>query len=177
MRTLKFALLATVAVAGITSAASAADLIVDPGPSPPVVDNFVSGFSWEGPYAGLWVSGQSDAVFGLGADLGVNVLLNDNIIAGVEGNVGWLAQGDTLPDSLQGQVNGKLGFVTGNLAFYGLAGAGYNDATLGYTPVGVGAEVGLTDSLSVKGEYQYQVDWDNTAENAQTGKVGLNWHF
>ena len=46
MRTLKLALLATVAVAGITSAASAADLLIDQGPAP-VVNNY-SSFDWNG---------------------------------------------------------------------------------------------------------------------------------
>lgn len=177
MRILKLALLATVAVAGITSAASAADLIIDQPPAEPIVDNYVSGFSWEGPYAGLWVSGQTDSVFGLGADLGVNVLITDNIFAGVEGNVAYLGEGDTQPDSWQGQAHGKLGFTAGNFAFYGLAGAGYNENTEGYVPVGVGAEVGLTDALSLKAEYQYQWDWDNGAEDAHVAKVGFNWHF
>lgn len=177
MRNLKLALLATVAIAGVTSAASAADLIIHTPTPTPIIDNSVSGFSWEGPYAGLWVSGQTDAVFGLGADLGVNVLITDNIFAGVEGNLAWLNEGDTLPSSLQAQVNGKLGVSVGNLAFYGLAGVGYNDATFGYTPVGIGAEVGLTDALSLKAEYQYQFDWTNSAEDAHVAKLGFNWHF
>ena len=65
MRSLKLALLASVAVAGITSAAAAADLIIDPAPAP-VIDNYGS-VDWSGPYAGRWVSGQTDSIFGLGA--------------------------------------------------------------------------------------------------------------
>ena len=178
MRTLKLALLATVAVAGITSAASAADLLINTEPAPePVVDNTVSGFAWEGPYAGLWVSGQTDNIYGLGADLGVNVMITENVFAGVEGNVAWLSQGDTLPETWEAQGHGKLGFSAGNFAFYGLAGAGFNDNTDAYVPVGVGAEVAVTDALSLKAEYQYQFDLDNSAEDAHVGKVGFNWHF
>lgn len=66
MRTLKLALLASVAVAGVSTAASAADLIVDAAPAPaPVVDNY-SAVDWNGPYAGLF------------------------LLAGVEGSVQWL---------------------------------------------------------------------------------------
>jgi outer membrane immunogenic protein len=178
MRTLKLALLATVAVAGITSAASAADLLINTEPAPEVVvDNTVSGFSWEGPYAGLWVSGQTDNIYGIGGDLGVNVLITENVFAGVEGNLAWLSEGDTLPESWQAQAHGKLGVSLGNFAFYGLAGIGTNDATDAYAPVGVGAEVALTDSLTLKAEYQHQFDLDNSDEDADVAKVGFNWHF
>ena len=58
MRTIKIALLATVAGAALTTATLAADPIVMMDPTP-VVDNF-TGFDWEGVYAGLYVSGQTD---------------------------------------------------------------------------------------------------------------------
>ena len=69
MRTIKIALLATVAGAALTTATLAADPIVMMDPTP-VVDNF-TGFDWEGVYAGLYVSGQTDDTapatdFGLG---------------------------------------------------------------------------------------------------------------
>lgn len=79
MRTFKLALLATLAVAGVSSAASAADLIVDTALAPVVVDNY-SAVDWNGPYAGLFISGQTDSVYGLGANLGVNTLINSNLL-------------------------------------------------------------------------------------------------
>lgn len=170
MRSFKLALLATVAVAGITSAAAAADLIIDPAPAP-VVDNY-SSVDWSGPYAGLWVSGQTDSIFGLGADLGVNVLVDNNLLVGLEGDVAWLND-----DSWQGQVHGKLGFAADTFAFYGLAGVGINSDTDGYVPLGVGAEFMLADNLSLKAEYQYQWDFDTSAEDAHVAKIGFNWHF
>ena len=79
MRTLKLALLATLAVAGVSTAASAADLIVDTAPAPaPMIDNY-SSTDWSGPYAGLFLSGQTDSIYGLGANLGVNTLINNNL--------------------------------------------------------------------------------------------------
>ena len=171
MRTLKLALLATVAVAGVSTAASAADLIVDTGPAPVVVDNY-SSVDWNGPYAGLFISGQTDSIYGLGANLGVNTLINSNLLAGVEGSVQWLSD-----DTWQGQVNGKLGFAVENFAFYGLAGVGANSDTDAFAPLGVGAEVKLSDALSLKAEYQFQYDFDDSSEDAHVAKVGLNWHF
>lgn len=171
MRTFKLALLATLAVAGVSSAASAADLIVDTAPAPVVVDNY-SAVDWNGPYAGLFISGQTDSVYGLGANLGVNTLINSNLLAGVEGSVQWLDD-----DSWQGQVNGKLGFAVESFAFYGLAGVGANSETEAYAPIGVGAEVKLTDDFSLKAEYQYQYDFDDSSEDAHVAKIGFNWHF
>ncbi|MDP3315780.1 MAG: outer membrane beta-barrel protein [Devosia sp.] len=171
MRTFKLALLATVAVAGVSSAASAADLLIDTAPAPVVVDNY-SAVDWNGPYAGLFISGQTDSIYGLGANLGVNAMVSDNLLAGVEGSVQWLDD-----DSWQGQVNGKLGFAVENFAFYGLAGIGANSDTEAYVPVGVGAEVKLTEDFSLKAEYQYQWDFDTSAEDAHVARIGFNWHF
>ena len=170
MRSLKLALLATVAVVGITSAASAADLIIGSEPGP-VYDDYAS-VDWSGPYAGLWVSGQTGSIFGLGANLGVNVLIDKNLLAGAEGSVAWLSD-----DSWQGKVHGKFGFADGTFAIYGLAGIGVNSITDAYAPVGVGAEVMLADNLSLKAEYQYQWDLDTSADDAHVAKFGFNWHF
>jgi opacity protein-like surface antigen len=179
MRTLKIALLATVATAAFSSATFAADLIIA---DEPVIDNFATGFDWEGPYAGLYVSGQTsefDDAFGIGADLGVNVLLDSSLLAGVEGNVAWLAG---TPNSWQAQVHGKLGFVaTDSAAIYGLLGVGFNSETDGYVPVGIGAEFALADNFTIKAEYQFQWDFEETvvgvSESAHVGKIGFNWHF
>jgi opacity protein-like surface antigen len=197
MRTLKIALLATVASAALSSATLAADLII----ADPVIDNtFIApGFDWEGPYAGLWVSGQTDSHnnnnnnnnndrggFGFGASLGVNAMLDSNILAGVEGNIGWVDH------SWQTQIHGKLGFTADTLAIYGLAGVGFNfnnnnnnnnnnNDGHGYIPVGIGAEFVVADPLTIKAEYQYQWAFNNNNtgnnQSAHVGKVGFNFHF
>jgi len=165
MRTLKIALLATVAAAAFSSATLAADLVID---AAPVIDNSY-GFDWEGPYAGIWVGGISHpGVFALGADLGVNVLLDDSLLAGVEVNAGWESDSTW---SLQG--HGRLGFLAGDSAvIYGLAGIGWNSADGGYIPLGVGAEFAVADNVSLKAEYNYQ--W---GPGRHVGKVGINFHF
>jgi opacity protein-like surface antigen len=163
MRTLKIALLATVATAAFSSATMAADLIID---APPMIDNSY-GFDWEGPYAGLWVGGLTTPAFALGADLGVNVLLDTSLLAGVEGNISWQTDG-----TWTAQGHGRLGFVADRAVIYGLAGLGWNSGTGGFVPVGVGAEFAVADNLSLKAEYNYQ--W---GPNVHVGKVGFNFHF
>jgi opacity protein-like surface antigen len=168
MRSIKIALLATVATAALSSATFAADLII----SEPVIDN-TAAFDWEGPYAGLWISGQSTpAVFGLGANLGVNVLLDQSLLAGIEGELAWLSNA-----TWEGQVDGRLGFVADIAVIYAFAGFGANSATGVYVPLGVGAEFAVADNLSLKAEYQYQWDLDNGAQSSHVGKLGFNWHF
>ncbi len=169
MRTLKLALLATAATVAFSSATFAADLIIS---EPAVINNSV-GFDWEGPYAGLFVSGQTTpAVFGIGANLGVNVLLDDSLLAGFEGEVAWLSN-----STWQGDVSGRLGFIADAALIYAHIGVGANSATGAYVPVGVGAEFAVADNLSIKAEYAYQWDWDNGAQSAHVGKIGFNWHF
>jgi opacity protein-like surface antigen len=164
MRSLKIALLATVATAALSSATFAADLII----SEPVIDTFSAGFDWEGAYAGLWIGGLTNpGVFALGADLGVNVLIDSSLLAGIEGNVDW--QSDS---TWEGQVHGRLGVVADSALFYGLVGVGAHSAWGVYVPVGVGVEFGVADNLSLKAEYNYQF-----ITNRHVGKVGFNWHF
>lgn len=168
MRTLKIALLATVATAALSSATFAADLIV----SEPVIDNAYA-FDWEGPYAGLFLMGHDFGIFGLGVDLGVNVLVSEGVLLGVEGDLAWLSD-----NSWIGQVHGRAGFlVSDEFLIYGLAGAGFDSKWDAFIPVGVGAEFAVADNLTLKAQYQYQWDFDNAAEDAHVVKVGLNWHF
>ncbi len=173
MRTVKIALLATVAAAAFSTATLAADPIMiidepvfDPGPS----------FDWEGPYAGLYLLGETSTatggLFGLGANLGVNILA-DGVLFGVEGDVAWLNNA-----TWQGQVHGRLGVLASDMfAIYGLAGVGTNSATGGYVPVGLGAEFAVADNFSIKAQYEYHWDFDTAAQSAHVGKVGFNFHF
>ena len=191
MRTIKIALLATVAGAALTTATLAADPIVMMDPTP-VVDNF-TGFDWEGVYAGLYISGQTDdtapatdSVWGIGGNVGVNFLL-DPVLIGVEGDITVLTDNNVLPADTadwQGQAVGRLGvLITDNVLAYGLAGFGAHSDTGAYVPVGAGLEVALTDNISLKGQYEYH--WDvsesdalaTTTDSAHVGKFGFNFHF
>lgn len=168
MRTLKIALLATVATAALSSATLAADLIV----SEPVIDNSY-GFDWEGAYAGLYVLGHSDGLFGIGVDAGVNVEVSEDFLLGVQGELAWLSDNTWL-----GQIHARAGFLVSDEALlYGLAGVGFDSVWDAYIPVGVGAEFAVADNMSIRAEYQFQWDLDNSAEDAHVGKIGFNWHF
>jgi opacity protein-like surface antigen len=192
MRTIKIALLATVAGAALTTTTLAADPIVMLDPTP-VVEQF-SGFDWEGVYAGLYVTGRSDStapgvtdgVWGVGGNVGVNFLL-DPVLLGVEGDISIYTDNNLLPADTAdwtGQAVGRVGvLVTDNVLAYGLAGFGAHSDTGGYVPVGAGLEVALGDRFSLKGQYEYH--WDvsesdalaTTTDSAHVGKFGFNFHF
>jgi opacity protein-like surface antigen len=168
MRTLKIALLATVAAAAFTSTAMAADLIVDAPPA--IYDEAPASYGLDGPYAGVYLLGDSHtSSFGAGVVLGAN-FVNDYFLLGIEGDLSVT----TVPD-WYGQVVGKAGFaISEGAAIYGLAGFGYGTHAGAYIPVGLGAEFMMTDSLSLKaqGEYHWQAGGDSLV-----GKIGLNFHF
>jgi len=170
MRSLKLALLATAAVAALSSAAAAADLIVDVPIEEPVIDN---SFSFDGPYIGAFVQGQTNPnAFGLGVNFGVNALM-DSLLIGGEFEAAVL----TGPN-YSGQFTGKVGgLVSDNAIIYAYSGLGSRTPTSWYVPIGIGAEVGVSDNVSIKGEVQY--NWDLTAavDNSIAAKVGLNFHF
>jgi len=170
MRSLKLALLATAAVAALSSAAAAADLIVDVPIEDPVIDN---SFSFDGAYIGAFLQGQTNpATFGLGIDFGVNALM-DNLLIGAE-----IEGTASLGPHFSGQITGKVGgLVSDNAIIYAYSGLGSRTVTSWYVPIGIGAEVAVADNVGIKGEVQY--NWDLTAagQNSVAAKVGLNFHF
>ena len=170
MRSLKLALLATAAIAAFSSAAAAADLIVDVPIDEPVIDN---SFSFDGAYIGAFLQGQTNpATFGLGVDFGVNALM-DSLLIGAE--IEGVA---ALGPNFSAQVTGKVGgLVSDNAIIYAYSGLGSRTPTSFYVPIGIGAEVAVADNVGIKGEVQY--NWDLTAagENSVAAKVGLNFHF
>jgi opacity protein-like surface antigen len=171
MRSLKLALLATAAVAAFSSAAAAADLIVDvPIDETPVIDN---SFSFDGPYIGAFLQGQTNpATFGLGVNFGVNALM-DGLLIGAE--VEGVA---ALGPNYSGQITGKVGgLISDSAIIYAYSGLGSRTPTSFYVPVGIGAEFAVADNVGLKTEVQY--NWDLTAagESSVAAKVGLNFHF
>ncbi len=169
MRSLKLALLATAATAVLSSAAFAADLIIDT-PMAPVVDN---SFSFDGAYIGAFVAGQTAPnAFGLGLDFGVNTMMDSLLIGGeIEGVV--LTGGN-----YSAQLTGKVGgLISDNAIIYVYSGAGSRTPTSWYVPLGIGAEVAVAENVGIKAEVQYNFDLTTAAQNSVAAKVGLNWHF
>jgi opacity protein-like surface antigen len=171
MRSLKLALLATAAVAALSSAAAAADLIVDIPIEEPIIDN---SFSFDGAYIGVFIQGQTPpAAFGIGANLGVNMLM-DNLLVGAE-----ISGAVLTGPNFDGQGTIKVGgLIADNAIIYAYSGLGSKTFTSWYVPIGIGAEVGVADNVGIKAEVQY--NWDLTgpaAQNSMAAKVGLNFHF
>lgn len=170
MRSLKLALLATAAVAALSSAAAAADLIVDVPIADPIIDN---SFSFDGAYIGAFLVGQTaPGAFGIGANLGVNVLMDSFLVgAEIEGVV-------AVGPNYSGQITGRVGaLVSDNAIIYAYSGIGTRTATDAYVPVGIGAEVAVADNVGIKGELQYNFDLAGGDPDSWTAKVGLNFHF
>ena len=170
MRSLKLALLATAATVVLSSAAFAADLVVDQPTAPPVVNN---AFNWDGAYIGAFIQGQTAPnAFALGADLGVNTTMNGLVLGGeIEGTVGWPTTA-----SIQGTV--KAGGVIGDSAIlYAFTGIGTRHPTGPYVPLGAGVEFGVAQNVGLKIEGQYNFDLTAAGENSVAVKAGLNWHF
>jgi opacity protein-like surface antigen len=170
MRSIKLALLATAATAVLSSTAFAADLIVDTPVIEPVIDN---SFSFDGAYFGLYAQGQTaPTAFGLGADFGVNVLM-DSLLLGVEIS-GTVSTGP----NFDGQITGRVGgLITDTAIVYVYSGAGSKTPSSWYVPVGVGAEFAVADNIGLKVEGQYNFDLTSSAQNSAAVKVGVNWHF
>ncbi len=169
MRSLKIVLLATVAAAALSTATKAADPIVMVDTPAPLA----AAVGLDGPYVGLFVLGSTGpATVGLGVDIGAN-FSSGGLLFGVEGDAAWEIAG-----AWDIQAHGKLGVMASdNAAIFGLAGLGWNSANGTYVPVGIGAEFGVSDGLSLAASVEY--DW-NIAGNGVSpivGKAGLNWHF
>lgn len=170
MRSIKLALLATVATAVLSSAAFAADLMVDTPTEPVMVDN---AFNWDGAYFGAFLEGQSaPSAFGLGVNLGVNTLMDSLLIGGeIEGIIA------TGPN-YSGQITGKIGgLISDSAIVYIYSGVGTRTPSSFYVPAGLGVEFAVADNVGLKAEAQYNFDLTDAAENSATVKVGLNWHF
>ncbi|MEO7221030.1 MAG: hypothetical protein ABIY37_01015 [Devosia sp.] len=170
MRSLKLALLTTVALAAFASAAAAADLIVDVPIEEPMIDN---SFSFDGAYLGAFLQGQTPpAAFGIGVNFGVNALM-DNLLIGAE-----ISGAVLTGPNFDGQITGKVGgLVSDSAIIYVYSGAGSKTFTSWYVPIGIGAEVAVAENVGIKAEVQY--NWDLTApgQNSAAAKVGLNFHF
>ncbi|MEO6179377.1 MAG: hypothetical protein ABIP15_06370 [Devosia sp.] len=170
MRSVKLALLATAATAVLSSAAFAADLIVDTPIETPIIDN---SFSFDGAYIGAFLQGQTaPATFGLGVNFGVNALLDSVLIGGEIEAVAALGP------NFSGQITGKVGGLLSDSAIiYAYSGLGTRTPSSFYVPVGVGAEFAVAENVSLKTELQYNFDLTAAAENSVAAKVGLNFHF
>ena len=175
-------LAAGISAVAISSAVQAADLIIDE-PAAGVVE---AGGNWDGVFVGAFVGhaggeltdtfdGETTAGWLLGANVGVNFTLTDDI------ELNWT-----------GSLRGRLGFDGGAFMPYltaGLAfGEGYFDGPdvtnihVGWT-AGAGVEFAVSDALSVDLLYRYTdlapQGYAATDIGFKTHSItaGLNWSF
>ena len=149
MRVISKMLLATVALAAGAGTAAAADLYVPP-PSAPIMAPAAS--NWDGPYIGANIGyswGTADHTSGpgtnditlsgfmIGAQLGYNFHVSDNIVLGIEGSADWSNETGSIPAfgttthtiNYDGMLVGRLGVDMGNFLPYVDAGVAFANAT------------------------------------------------
>jgi outer membrane immunogenic protein len=162
---------AALAVA-MASAANAADLL---RPADPIYSSPL--FNFEGLYLGGSAGGALSSGTGygtLGVVVGANFAVSDGIMAGVEfqGDAYWNG-GFTAYDA---QALARIGgFVSDNTMLYGDLGAGFLNNTAAYA-LGGGAEMALTDQLSLRGDLQFIGPFGGLPSTAKA-TAGLLWHL
>lgn len=201
-----FAAMLTSAFALGLAPAMAADLIIEDAVSAQGVVEV--GGSWEGVYLGTFLGGAVGSIsevdgveehdisgWLVGAAVGANFYLTDNVVAGIVGDIAWsniVDDGDEAGFDWVGSLRGRLGVDAGGFLPYltaGVAaGGGYieieNAVHLGWT-VGAGVEVAITDDLSLDllyrytdyGSHDYFDDGNDWAFKTHQATVGLNWKF
>jgi outer membrane immunogenic protein len=172
---------AGIALSLMSGAAVAADAIAVPVATEaevPLYDD--AAFDWSGFYAGVYGVGQLSPAggtqFGLGLNLGINAQF-DYFLVGGEVALHGLTGGTM--DTVYGQVIGRAGVViTEEVLLYAAAGYG-NDFG---APVeddfllGGGAELALTDNVSVRAQYLhgFAISGGNPKDQVT---LGAQFHF
>ncbi len=152
------------------------------GPDPLAIPVHDEGeFDWSGFYVGVYGSTHTISTQGLALGVGVNLGVNtqfDFVLTGAEVAIRGLsdAAGGMV---LEGQLLGRAGVVVGeDLALYGTAGIGL-DITAPGDPslvLGAGAEYALTDSVTLRAQYQHEFATTNSAPS-DSFSFGANFHF
>jgi outer membrane immunogenic protein len=174
-------------LAGTATTAFAADL-VDPVPAAPeAVMEEPTVYGWDGVYLGVmggagWLKSDFDigaasasrSLNGglLGAFVGLNRQLDNNIVLGIEGDVhyNWNEKtvlGTDVGTDWAGAVRGRVGYAFDNALIYGAAGwtvaRGFADPAVGgketkalhgYT-VGAGVDYKFSDNMFARAEYRF----------------------
>jgi opacity protein-like surface antigen len=172
------ALLAATALLLSASAAGAADFGLDE------IDLATS--QWDGPYVGVvglayWSPTFLDSGAGVGALLGLNKALDNNIVVGGEVYAAYETN-SVDPDFIALGAEGRVGVVvTSQVMIYGAVGAEAAISLTGLAPGfygygGGGVEFGVTEDVSLDLELKSFVGLNNSWSGYEiSGSV--NWHF
>jgi outer membrane immunogenic protein len=183
--------LGVAAAALLAGGAQAADLIIPTTPQP-IYES--AGFSWDGLYAGVNLGGQffdsavtgdTEGRFLLGGAVGVNFMVADPILIGLELQGNYLFENDDalIDDSAQFLALARVGaVVTDSVLVYAAGGVGveFNDVDdEGIYALGGGVEFAATDSVSIRGEILGLGTFDDGDDffEAAQATVGVFYHF
>ncbi len=165
MKSSILALVASSALLAFAGSAIAADLVVDV-PDAPMVD---SSYDWEGPYIGAFVGYHSAPL--IGGEIGYNFLPSEMLLVGVNAS-GFL---DSTGDS-ELWLDGRIGGTFDQVALYASGGLGLYNLSTALWRVGVGAEIAVTDSVTLNA----QVGVDEVIGALPTipyANIGVRFHF
>jgi outer membrane immunogenic protein len=184
---MKSTILVSVLLAATSTAAYAADAIESVPAAPEAVEEAVVPAGWDGPYLGVmggaaWLKNHYD--FGastvsrtqggglFGGFAGYNVQLDNNIVLGLEGDVAYnwnkdTVRGNDVGTDWSGAVRARAGYAFDNALLYGAAGwtvtRGYLDPDAGskshkvlngYT-LGAGVDYKFNDNMFARVEYRF----------------------
>lgn len=182
------------AVALMTSGAFAADLVVQAPAADPIYESPM--FDFDGFYAGATLGGTAaDGGYGnVGLVAGVNFIVADPILLGVEAQADLFFNGDGL-SAADALILGRVGaLVTDEVLVYasggvGVIGADNPERQEAFWAVGGGVEFAATENLSIRAEGLYYRTFDDGLDNefnavdgadasdAAKFTIGALWHF
>lgn len=186
-------MLGVAAAALMVSGAQAADLMVQAPPANAIYESPL--FNFEGFYAGVTAGGTiaDNGYANVGVVAGVNFMVADPILLGVEAQGDLFFNGDGLSagDAL---ILGRIGVLaTDQVLVYaaggvGIIGADNPSRREAFWAAGAGVEVAVTDSMSVRAEGLYMRTIDSGVDNefnptspdasdAAKFTIGALWHF
>lgn len=200
------AICCAVALTGIATSASAADLRRG---QPYTVNQPLNAYSWAGPYIGGNIgynfgdvnnTAASPSGFSGGVQAGYN-FQSGPWVFGIEGDIQANAADDRFAvwkfsNPWFGTLRGRGGYAVNNVLFYGTAGLAFGSLraeTIGFSEtktsvgwtIGAGAEFGITQNWTAKIEYLYMDLSDNrfittgSTHGYQSSlvRVGVNYRF
>ncbi|WP_029040026.1 outer membrane protein [Cucumibacter marinus] len=131
------------------------------------------GFVWEGMYYGFEKGIWLDDSFQFNGVVGTNFMLGDNVLAGLEGNLGFLT--DFSDYVIFGEVDGRLGVLISNDAqIYGVGSLGYLNSDT-YYGVGGGIQFAASDNMSIRLEAQGLGELGSSISETRV-TAGFLWH-
>lgn len=196
-------ILVSALLAGTTTVAMAADIVEQVPTAPETTVEEAVVYGWDGAYLGKyggasWLRGRldgdkgNDTAFTLGGFAGWNKQLDNNIVLGIEGDLGYDWNNHKFDNGVEagtdwnGSIRGRVGYAWDNMLIYGAGGwtaaNGYIDPPGGNNSkekmlngwtLGAGVDYKFTDNIFARAEYRFN-DYGNT--NIGGTKVDFQQH-